>query len=36
VKQGLPMWINVLYDNDFISIIDIYFYETFYTLTQNN
>jgi len=25
---------NTLYDNNLTSIIDIYFYETFYTLTQ--
>jgi hypothetical protein len=24
-----------IYDNDYSSIIDIYFYETFSTLTQN-
>jgi hypothetical protein len=33
---GLKITSYVFYNNDFTSIIDIYFYETFSTLTQNN
>ncbi len=34
MKMKKKMEMNLIYDNDLTSIIDIYFYETFSTLTQ--